>query len=107
MRNAVEHPSGNSGHLHIHNFELLSENHPEYPKVIEPAWHLNDEPAVSIAMDLFTYTDNLLMFCEDILVACMMNKGMPKILRICEIPETERNSSAPIRLKIVLKKETI
>ena len=86
------------------NFELLPENHPDYPKVIEPSWHLNDEPAVSIAMDLLTSTDHLLTFCEDMLVVCMVNKGLPNVLRIGEIPEEERNSSAPIRLKMVLNK---
>lgn len=104
MRNAVEHPGGYSGLLHIHNFELLPENHPEYPKVKEPTWNVNDEPAVSIAKDLLTNTDNLLTFCEDILVVCMVNKGIPSMLRVGEIPETERDSSAPIRLKMVLRK---
>lgn len=104
MRNAVEHPGGYSGYLHIHNFELLPENHPEYPKVIEPTWNLNDEPAVSIAEGLITNTDNLLTFCEDMLVVCMVNKGIPNMLRIGEIPETERDSSAPIRLRIVMNK---
>lgn len=103
MRNAVEHPGGYSGYLHIHNFELLPKNHPEYPKVIEPTWHLNDEPAVSIAKDLLTDTDNLLTFCEDMLVVCMVNKGIPNMLRIAEIPESERNKSEPIRLRMVLK----
>ena len=104
MRNAVEHPGGYSGYLHIHNFELIPENHPEYPKVIEPTWHLNDEPAVSIAKDLLTNIDNLLTFCEDMLVVCMVNKGIPNMLRIGEIPESERDSAAPIRLRMVLNK---
>ena len=104
MRNAIEHPGGYSGYLHIHNFELLPEDHSEYPKVIEPTWHLNDEPAVSIAKDLLTNTDNLLTFCEDMLVVCMVNKGTPSMLRIVEIPESERNNSAPIRLRMVLNK---
>ncbi len=100
MRNAVEHPGGYSGYLHMHNFELLPENHPDYPKLVEPTWHLNDEPKVSIAKDLLTNTDNLLTFCEDMLVVCMMNKGIPDILRVIEIPEIERNNSAPIRLRM-------
>ncbi len=104
MRNAVEHPGGYSGYLNIHNFELLPENHPEYPKLIEPTWHLNDEPAVSIAKDLLADTDNLLTFCEDMLVVCMMNKGIPNILRIGEIPEAERDSATPIRLRMISNK---
>jgi hypothetical protein len=102
MRNAVEHPGGYSGYLHIHNFELVPGNHPDYPKVIEPTWHLNDEPATSIAKDLLTNTDNLLTFCEDMLVVCMVNKGIPNILRISEIPKDERNNSAPMRLRMVM-----
>jgi hypothetical protein len=107
MRNAVEHPGGYSGYLHIHNFELLPENHLEYPKVIEPTWHLNDEPAVSIAKDLLTNTDNLLTFCEDILVVCMINKGIPNMLRVAEIPEKDRNPSSPIRLRMVRNEKII
>ena len=68
---------------------------------------MNDEPAVSIEKDLLTNTDNLLTFCEDILVVCMMNKGIPSTLRVVEIPKTERDSSAPIRLRMVLNKEII
>lgn len=105
MRNAVEHPGGYSGYLHIDNFQMISENHPEYPKVVEPTWHLNDEPPASIAKDLLTSTVNLLEFCEDMLVVCMINKGIPKILRVTRIPEEERNPSAPIRLRMVLNEQ--
>jgi hypothetical protein len=107
MRNAVEHPSGYSGYLHIDNFSLLPEDHPEFPKVIEPTWHLNDEPAVSIGRDLLTNTENLLEFCEDILVVCMINKGIPKMLRVAQIPEQERDPSAPLRLRMVLNEQAI
>lgn len=107
MRNAIEHPGGHSGYLHINNFTLLPENHPEYPRVVEPTWHLNDESPASIAHDLLTNTVNLLEFCEDMLVVCMINKGIPSMLRVAVIPEKERNPSAPIRLRMVLKEKEI
>jgi hypothetical protein len=34
----------------------------------------------------------------------MMNKGIPNMLRISEIPESERDGAAPIRLRMVLNK---
>lgn len=104
MRNAVEHPGGYSGYLNIHNFTLLPESHPNYPKAVEPTWHLNEEPPVSIAQDLLIKTVNLLEFCEEILVICMINKGVPNMLSVAEIPEENRNPSKPIRLEMVLKK---
>jgi hypothetical protein len=52
MRNAVEHPGGYAGHLHIHNFEAVLLDGQSHPRLIEPSWHLNDEPRVSIGHDL-------------------------------------------------------
>lgn len=102
MRNAVEHPGGYSGTLHINNFTLVPENHQNYPSVTEPTWHLNDSPQVSIAQDLLVNTTNLLEFCEDMLVVCMVNKGIPKMIRVAEIPEKDRDPTCPFRLKMVL-----
>lgn len=101
MRNAVEHPGGYSGHLHIHNFELTSEPHSGQLKIIEPTWHLNDDPKISIAQDLLASVSNILETCEDLLSLCMRATGFPEFLQIVEIPESERSIECPIRLKVV------
>lgn len=101
MRNAVEHPGGYSGHLHIHNFEIISEPHLKQPKIMEPTWHLNDEPKASIAQDLLVAVVNTLETCEDLLILCMKATGFPNFLQIIEIPESERSTECPIRLRVV------
>jgi hypothetical protein len=105
MRNAVEHPGGYSGHLHIHNFEVvfLAENN--QPSLIEPIWHLNDEPRVSIGHDLPVYVFNALEFAEDLLVILMRKAGLPEIVDVFQIPESERNPDCPVRLIVSLRED--
>ena len=101
MRNAVEHPGGHPGHLHIYNFELLPESHPEYPKIEEPLWHLNNEPKFSIAKDLLTFVSSILELSEDLLVICMKMTDLPEMFQVVEIPEEERKPECAIRLRVM------
>lgn len=105
MRNAVEHPGGFSGTLYIQNFSLIPGNTPDYPKLEEPTWHLNDDLIVSVAQDLLMFVTNILEFSEDILVICMHLKGLPKMLRVAEIAGENRSEECPIRLRVVLNTE--
>lgn len=107
MRNAVEHPGEKSGKLCIKNFTLLPKNHPDFPKVIEPSWHLNDNPVSSIAMDILTSTNNLLEFCEDLLILCIKDTRISNMLLVREIPENERNEILPFRYEFVLNKKLL
>jgi hypothetical protein len=104
MRNAVEHPGGHSGHLHIHNFELVPDNHLKFPALNPPSWHLNDEPKAPIAESLLVAVSNILELCEDMLVICINMSGLPEIIAFAEIPDEERNPDCPVRLRAVLKK---
>lgn len=101
MRNAVEHPGGHSGHLHIHNITLVPPDHPNYPILEAPSWHLNDEPKEPIVEYLLSTVSNILEFCEDVLVICITMSGLPKMIGFAEIPEAKRDPSCPIRLRAV------
>jgi hypothetical protein len=100
MRNAVEHPDGYSGRLHIHNIELVEM--PLSPlKITEPSWHLNEEPKASIVSDMLAMVSNMLELCEDFVVFCIRTNGFPPMLEIVEIPESNRSASCAVRLKVM------
>ncbi|WNK21307.1 hypothetical protein P1P91_06440 [Halomonas piscis] len=103
MRNAVEHPGGYSGHLHIHNITFVSPSHPNYPTLETPSWHLNDEPKVPIVEYLQATVNNVLEFCEDMLAICITMSGLPEMIGFAEIPESERDPACPIRIRAVPK----
>ena len=93
MRNAVEHPGGHSGTLHIRNFEFSNN------RLSTPVWHLNDEPPAGVAHEMPMFVQNMLTFCEDLLVFGMQAVGMIPGVGIVEIPEAERVPDLPKRLK--------
>jgi hypothetical protein len=103
MRNAVEHPGGYSGHLHIHNFEAIVLEGHNHPRLIEPFWHLNDESRVSIGHDLPVLVSNALEFIEDLLVISMRKAGLSSMVDVFQIPESERDPHCPIRLRVSLR----
>lgn len=63
MRNAVEHPGGHSGILHVDNFTL--EEKDRTVLVIEPVWYLNSEKKSPIAHDMEVFVANLLTFLRN------------------------------------------
>jgi hypothetical protein len=96
-RNAVEHPGGRSGTLHIENFKPASDG-----GLVTPTWRRDETPACDIFQDLETYLDNLLTFAEDVLVSCVYHNAARGIveLQFVEIAEEDRNPSCPRRIKI-------
>ena len=53
MRNAIEHPGGKQGRLHILNFELIKED--ARGRFFQgPVWFLEGEKPAAIAVDLQT-----------------------------------------------------
>jgi hypothetical protein len=96
MRNAVEHPGGHSGHLHVHNFEATGNT------VSTPSWHLNGDPRSGIAHDMPVFVHNMLTFCEELLVFGIRTTGMFPGVAVVEVPETDRVPDCPKRLKVAL-----
>jgi hypothetical protein len=96
MRNAVEHPGGNAGRLYIENFKPVGNT------VQRPTWHLNWEPPLEVITDVGNMCEGLLIYAENLL-ALFIEKHLPEIVQIVEIPELERNRQIPKRLKLDMK----
>ncbi|KAF0209030.1 MAG: hypothetical protein FD171_671 [Actinobacteria bacterium] len=99
LRNAVEHPGSGDGTLIIKDFRLGSAGSP--PVVIEPTWNKEGEIPVPIAADMIAIMDNILTLFEDLLCDCLLRLPSPLPLVRYEIPEDQRNPSAPMRLRIL------
>lgn len=98
MRNAVEHPGGWSGTLHIENFKFVS------GVLQRPTWHLDDDPPLHLVDHIGELCEGLLVFSEELL-ALLIEKHLSPTLQIVGIPEEHRNASMPKRLKIDLRPE--
>jgi hypothetical protein len=107
MRNAIEHPGGYAGYLHIHNIEIASDAKTKNPLLVPPTWHLNNEPRASVLNDFETFIWNLLEFAEDLLVFSLetFDKKFPIV--VAQIPEEERDPKCPVRLRMTLTDEFI
>jgi hypothetical protein len=100
MRNAVEHPGGHSGVLHIENFDAIEDDRKIL--IIEPVWYLKSEEKVPIAYEMDVMVLNLLTFCEETLILCLekFKKGFP--IMLVEIPEKDRDEKCPIRFRMTI-----
>lgn len=106
MRNAVEHPSGKQGRLHILNFELVKEDaRGRYFQ--EPVWFLEGEEPAAIAVDMQTMLHNLLTFAEELLVVAHVQLNPGAIIQFVSIPEQDRNPQCPVRLRAVLDESKV
>ncbi|MBU1706122.1 MAG: hypothetical protein ABIJ25_01655 [Pseudomonadota bacterium] len=107
MRNAVEHPGGYAGYLHIHNIEVGTDPKTKNPLLVPPAWHLNDEPRAAVLTDFETFITNLLEFAEDLFILSLekFNKKFPIV--VVQIPEAERDPKCPVRLRMTLTDEFV
>lgn len=94
MRNAVEHPG--KLRLRVRNIEVVGS------KLSLPTWQLNDQKPCDLTQDMLVYIENMLTFCEDMLVAGIENAGMFPGVVFAEIPKEDRRQECPIRLKAVL-----
>lgn len=82
-RNAVEHPGGRAGTLHIRNFRLDPNG-----KFSEPGWWIEKDGIKgvesSIGFDLFAITENLLMLGEEVVVLWAQdNLHFPHLIAHC------------------------
>lgn len=97
-RNALEHPGGYSGYLYVDNYQIENSEETEAQHIIPPTWHLNDKKPTLLLPDLSVTLSNLLEFGEDLLVACLKQYGSRFPIVFYEIPEEQRDESAPVRL---------
>jgi hypothetical protein len=93
MRNAVEHPD--TLRLRVRNIELVGD------KLSLPTWQLNDQKPCDLTQDMLVYIENMLTFCEDLLVAGIENTGKFAGIGFAEIAKEDRRQECPIRLKAV------
>jgi len=98
-RNAVEHPGGISGTLHIHNFTRSEDG-----RYVLPTWNRDDNEPKGLYPDLECILENLLTLAEDLLVSCNVHRTKYKIIQYVEIPEEDRNLECPVRVVAQLKK---
>jgi len=98
-RNAVEHPDGHSGTLHIHNFTKLDDG-----RYLQPTWNLDDGEPGGLYPDIEVLLDNLLTLGEDFLVSCNAHKTKHKIIQYIQVPKEKRNPECPRRIEVQLKK---
>ena len=101
MRNAVEHPGGYSGVLHIDNIRLIKVDGEN--KIISPSWYLNNGKPSSVVKDMSVYINNMLEFAEDILVLLLKKNKTEIPLIFVEIPVEQRQESCPVRLRVTLE----
>lgn len=99
-RNAVEHPGGHSGHLHIKNIQFVDDK--ENPHFVPPTWHLNKNQATLIHNDLQIILRNLLEFSEILFVLILQAIETHFPLRFYEIPEEDRKKEAPVRFGVTI-----
>ena len=94
-RNAVEHPGGKSGTLHIDNFTLSPDG-----RFILPRWRRDENGPFGLFPDLEIYLDNMLTLAEDMLVSCIHHKMRHGIIQFVEIPIVDRRPECPVRLTV-------
>lgn len=101
-RNAVEHPGGKSGTLHIENFTPSPDG-----RFILPRWHRDANELFGLFPDLETYLENLLTLGEDMLVSCVHHKTRHQIIQFVEIPVVDRRPECPVRLTVQIDRSKL
>ena len=99
LRNAVEHPGGNSGTLHIHNVYLNADN-----EMVGPSWNLDNDAPELMLPEMDTFCDHLLGIAEDMFAQNLIPR-LPPLLGIFEIPPEKRDPEEPRRLAVGIKPE--
>lgn len=98
LRDAVEHPTHRRGALHIVNFTLSTSGS---LAVVAPAWYQGTEAPVAIVPEMQMVVDSLLHFYEELLAGLLMKLDGASWLEIVAVPESERDTVIPMRLRAV------
>jgi hypothetical protein len=94
-RNAVEHPGGRSGTLHIENFKPLPDG-----RFASPHWHRDHDQPTGLVQDFETYLENMLTLGEDMLVSCIHHQAQHELIEFIGIPVADRQIECPMRLTV-------
>ncbi len=96
-RNAVEHPRGKSGTLHIDNFTVTPTR-----DLVLPHWKRDQNEPTGLFNDLTMYLDNMLTVGEDMLASCIHHQLQHEVIQFVEIPVEDRNVECPVRITVQL-----
>lgn len=96
----MEHPEGKLGPLAIHDF-AFDPTDPDNIILYEPNWHLKAGQPAAISPDLEYYDRMLFAFFEETLMEALRHVRTHVPVSFVDIPESERNSAAPIRYRPV------
>jgi hypothetical protein len=100
MRNAVEHPKGRSGVLHVTNYEMVPD-----VGILRPTWHREGNQRTFIVADMAVLCEEMLTFAEELTIY-IIEKHLPEnMIQIYEIPENQRNLCCPRRFEIGLTED--
>jgi len=98
IRNVIEHPKkGPRGRFHVHNFRIKRGN--STVELSEPLWWLTDDPPYIVSAVLPTIVELLLRLSEELYVTSLIKQKTPIAVKIEEIPEEQRDKSAPVRFR--------
>lgn len=97
MRNEEEHPK--SGKPFARGFSISRTTEGEYEFIVDPPRFYNE---VMVLKYLAVCSHNLLTFAEE-MISLSLQIYFPKMVTLAEIPEDQRDASAPIRFRLALK----
>jgi hypothetical protein len=100
MRNAVEHPDGYSGVLHIKNYELMPDG-----SICRPTWYRNDDSPSCMVDEMVGLCEQMLVLADELVALIVQRHLAAPILEVYEIPDEQRNPECPMSFRIGLTVE--
>jgi len=98
IRNAIEHPKEKQrGRFHVDNFRIRRCD--SRVELAEPLWWLTDDPPYIVSAVLPIIVEQLLRLSEELYVTSLIKQKTPILVEIKEIPEDNRDKSAPMRFR--------
>lgn len=99
-RNAAEHPDEKPrGRFHVDNFRMRRGN--SRVELKEPLWWLTDDQPHIVSTVLPMIVEQLLQLSEELYVTSLIKQDSPMAVEIKEIPEENRDKSAPVRFRAI------
>lgn len=100
IRNAIEHPNEKPrGRFHVDNFRIRHRN--SRVELSEPLWWLTDDAPHIVSVVLPIIVEQLIRLSEELYVTSLIKQKTPIAVEIKEIPEENRDKSAPMRFRAI------